>query len=67
MSALIEYVRAGILTIAILGSVAAGTVSIAFWQADAAQSEARVWIRDGVQHCRSVPVSQAIGAEPCQS
>jgi hypothetical protein len=67
MATLIDYVRAGILTIAILGSVAAGTVSIAFWQAEAAQSEARVWIRDGAQGCRHVPISQAIGAEPCQS
>jgi hypothetical protein len=67
MSALIEYVRAGILTIAILGTVAAGTMTIAFWQADAAQSEARVWIRDGAQSCRHVPISQALGAEPCQS
>ncbi len=67
MAALIDYVRAGILTFAILGSVAAGTMTIAFWQADAAQSEARIWIRDGGQGCRHVPVSQAIGAEPCQS
>jgi hypothetical protein len=67
MAALIDYVRAGVLTIAILGTVAAGTVGIAFWQADAAQPEARAWVRDGAEGCRLVPVSQAIGAEPCQS
>lgn len=67
MAAIIECARVFILTIAILGTVAAGTGSIALWQADAAQSERRVWIRDGAQGCRYVPVSQAVAAEPCQS
>ncbi len=67
MAAFIDYVRVGILTVVILGTVTAGTASVALWQAAAAQPEARVWIRDGVQGCRHVPVSQAIGTLPCQS
>jgi hypothetical protein len=66
MSALIDCIRAGILTIAIVAAVAIGTLGIAFWQADAAQSEAQTWIRAGAMGCRLVPVSQATGAEPCQ-
>jgi hypothetical protein len=67
MAALIDCVRAGILTIAILGTVAGGTLSIAFWHANAGQPEPRMWVRVGTEGCRLVPVSQATGAEPCQS
>jgi hypothetical protein len=67
MSALIDCMRAGVLTVAIVATVALGTLGIAFWQADAAQSEAQTWIRGGAAGCRLVPVSQAINAEPCQS
>jgi hypothetical protein len=67
MAALMDCIRAGILTIAILATVAGGTMTIAYWQVDAAQSEARTWIRAGAEGCRLVPVSQANGAEPCQS
>lgn len=67
MSALIDSIRACVLTIAVLGTVAVGSASLALWQADAAQPEARMWIRDGGQGCRHVPVSEAIGARPCQS
>jgi fluoride ion exporter CrcB/FEX len=66
MAALIDCIRAGILTIAILGTVAIGMFGVVFWQADA-QSEARIWIRAGAVGCRLVTVSQGIGAEPCQS
>ncbi len=67
MSTMIDYIRAGALTTAILVTVGIGTLGIGYWQADAAQSEARIWIRDGGHGCRHVPVSQAISAEPCQS
>ena len=40
---------------------------LALWPADAAQSEARTWIRDGDSDCRYVPVSEALNARPCQS
>jgi hypothetical protein len=67
MSALIDCIRAGALTMAILVTVGIGSLGIAFWQADAAQSEGRLWVRDGAAGCRYLPASQAIGAEPCQS
>jgi hypothetical protein len=67
MAALIDRIRAGILTIAILCTVAIGMLGAVFWQADGARSEARIWIRAGAAGCRLVPVSQGIGAEPCQS
>jgi hypothetical protein len=66
MAALSDCIRAGVLTIAILATVALGTVGIVFWHAGAAQAEGRIWIRGDVG-CRLVPASQAIGAEPCQS
>ena len=67
MSALIECVRAGMLTLAIVATTAAGMTGVALWPADAAQSEARVWIRSGESGCRYVPASEAVGALPCQS
>ncbi len=67
MSALIDCIRAGVLTVAIVATVALGTLGIAFWQAAAAQPEAQTWIRAATAGCRLVPVSQALDAEPCQS
>jgi hypothetical protein len=55
------------LTLAILATTAAGIAGVALWPADAAQSEARVWIRNGESGCRYVPASEAVGALPCQS
>jgi hypothetical protein len=67
MSALIDCIRAGVLTVAVVATIAIGTLGVAFWQADAAQSEPQIWIRVGATGCRLVPISQAINAEPCQS
>jgi hypothetical protein len=67
MSALMDCMRAGMLTLAILTTTAAGIAGVALWPADAAQSEARVWIRGGESGCRYVPASEAAGALPCQS
>jgi hypothetical protein len=67
MSALMDCVRAGLLTVAILATTAVGVAGVALWPADAAQSEARVWIRNGESGCRYVPLSAAVGALPCQS
>ena len=67
MAAIIDCVRACILAVVILGTVAAGTAGVALWDATAAQPEAHTWIRIGAQGCRYVPVGQAIGAPPCQS
>lgn len=67
MSALMDCVRAGMLTLAILTTSAAGIAGVALWPADAAQSEARVWIRSGESGCRYVPASEAVGTLPCQS
>jgi hypothetical protein len=67
MSALMDWMRVGMLTLAILVTAAAGIAGVALWPADAAQSEARVWIRTGESGCRYVPASEAIGALPCQS
>jgi hypothetical protein len=67
MAALFDCVRAGILTIAILGTAAGGTLGIAFWHANAAKPEPRMWVRAGAEGCRLVPISQATGAQPCQS
>jgi hypothetical protein len=64
MSALAHCART--LAILILAA-AAGTAGVAFWQADAAQPEERVWVRDGEADCRHVRASEAIGAPPCQS
>ena len=46
---------------------AAGMSGVALWPADAAQSETRVWIRNGDSGCRYVPANEAAGARPCQS
>ena len=67
MSALMTCMRAGMLTLAILAAAAGGIAGIALWPADAAQSEARVWIRNGEGVCRYVPASEGAGALPCQS
>ncbi|HSA82448.1 MAG TPA: hypothetical protein VLE23_16645 [Geminicoccaceae bacterium] len=67
MSALMDCVRAGMLTLAILATTAAGLAGVALWPADAAHSEARVWIRSGESGCRYVPASEAAGALPCQA
>jgi hypothetical protein len=67
MSELMNCMRAGLLTLAILATTAAGLAGIALWPADAAQSEARVWIRNGEIGCSYVPASEAAGALPCQS
>jgi hypothetical protein len=67
MSALISKMRAGVLALLVLTGAAAGvTAGLALWPADAAQAEARTWIRDG-DRCRYVPVSEAVNALPCQS
>jgi hypothetical protein len=66
MSALAHCARTCILAILILAA-AAGTAGVAFWQADAAQPEERVWVRGGEAGCRHVRASEAIGAPPCQS
>ena len=66
MAALMDCMRAGMLTLAIVMAAAAGVAAVALWPADAAQSEARTWIRDG-DSCRYVPVSEAVNALPCQS
>jgi hypothetical protein len=67
MSALMDWMRVGMLTLAILVTAAAGIAGVALWPADAAQAEARVWIRTGESGCRYVPASEAAGALPCQS
>jgi hypothetical protein len=67
MSALIDKMRAVALAVLVLTGSAAGMAALALWPADAAQSEARVWIRHGEAGCRYVPVSEAAGALPCQS
>jgi len=67
MSVLMDCMRAGLLTLAIVATAAAGIAGVALWPADAAQSEARVWIRNGEIGCRYVPTSEAAGALPCQS
>jgi len=66
MAALMDCMRAGLLTLAIVVATAASLAGVALWPADAAQSEARTWIRDG-DSCRYVPVSEAVSALPCQS
>jgi hypothetical protein len=67
MSALAHCARTCILAAVILAAAAAGTTGVAFWQADAAQPEERIWVRDGDAGCRHVRASEAIGARPCQS
>ena len=67
MTALARCARTCILAIVMLAGAAAGTAGIALWQADAAQLQERVCIRDGEAGCRHVRASEAIGARPCQS
>ncbi|MGH6945173.1 MAG: hypothetical protein ACREH6_13255 [Geminicoccaceae bacterium] len=67
MSAFVDYVRACILTVAIVATVAVGTAGVALWQAHADQPGERVWIKSSEHGCRHVPVSQAIDALPCHS
>lgn len=68
MSALIDKMRAGVLALLVLtGAAASVTAGLALWPADAAQSEVRVWIRHGESSCRYVPLSEAVGALPCQT
>jgi len=66
MSGLINGMRAGALALIVLSGAAAAMAGLALWPADAAQSEARTWIRDG-DRCRYVPVSETVNALPCQS
>jgi hypothetical protein len=67
MTALVRCARTCILAMMMLAGVAAGTAGIALWQADAAQLQERIWVRDGEAGCRHVRASEAIGAQPCQS
>ena len=67
MSALVTKLRTLALALIVLTGTAAATVGLALWPADAAQSEARTWIRHGESGCRYVPLSEAEGALPCQS
>lgn len=66
MSTSRDCVRACTLALAIVAVVVAGTAGVAVLQADASQSEIRVWVRDGTS-CRFVRASEAQGALPCQS
>jgi hypothetical protein len=66
MSGSIDRIRAGALALLVLTGAAASLAGLALWPADAAQSEARTWIREG-DRCRYVPLSEAEGALPCQS
>ena len=66
MSGLINGMRAGALALIVLTGATATLAGLALWPADAAQSEARTWIRDG-DRCRYVPVSEAANALRCQS
>jgi len=67
MSASINRMRTAALALLLLTGTAVTTTGLALWPADAAQSEARTWIRDGDSDCRYVPVSEALNARPCQS
>jgi hypothetical protein len=67
MSGSINRMRAGALALFVLTGAAATLAGLALWPADAAQSEARTWIRHGESGCRYVPLSEAQGALPCQS
>jgi hypothetical protein len=68
MSGLINKMRAAVLALLVLaGAAASVTAGLALWPADAAQSEARTWIRYGENGCRYVPLSEALNALPCQS
>jgi hypothetical protein len=62
-----DCVRAGMLSLAILATTVAGIAGVALWPAEAQQSEARVWIKNGEIGCSYVPASEAVGALPCQS
>jgi hypothetical protein len=67
MPALINRMRAVALALLVLTGAAGALAGLALWPADAAQSETRTWIRNGDGGCRYVPVSEAVGALPCQS
>jgi hypothetical protein len=67
MPTLVRCARTCILAVVMLAAAAAGTAGVAFWQADAAQPEERIWVRDGEAGCRHERASEAIGARPCQS
>jgi hypothetical protein len=67
MPRLINRMRAVALTLLVLTGAAGALAGLALWPADAAQSETRTWIRNGDGGCRYVPVSEAVGALPCQS
>ena len=66
MPGLINGMRAGALALIVLTGATVTLAGLALWPADAAQSEARTWIRDG-DRCRYVPVSETVNALPCQS
>ena len=66
MCGMIDGMRAGALALILLTGAGASLAGLALWPADAAQSEARTWIREG-DRCRYVPVSEAVNALPCQS
>jgi hypothetical protein len=67
MSASINRMRAtaAVAMLVLLGALVT-TAGLALWPADAAQSEARTWIRHGDSGCRYVPMSEALNALPCQ-
>jgi hypothetical protein len=65
MSALVNKMCAALTALLLLASAGMVTAGFVLWPADAAQSEARTWIRDG-DSCRYVPVSEALNALPCQ-
>ena len=67
MSALAHCARTCILAVVMLAAAASGTAGLAYWRADAAQPEERIWVRDGEAGCRHVRASEALGAQPCQS
>jgi hypothetical protein len=67
VSGTMDGVRAALLTLGLVATTAAGLAAVAFWPADAAQSEARVWIRNGEIGCSYVPASEAVGALRCPS
>jgi len=66
MSALVHCARTCVL-VAGLAVAASGLAGVALWQADAAQPEDRIWVRDGEAGCRHVLVTETMGAPSCQS
>jgi hypothetical protein len=65
MSALLNKMCAALVALLLLTSAGIVTAGFVLWPADAAQSEARTWIRHG-DSCRYVPLSEALNALPCQ-